>query len=116
GSRVGDCRAPAPRPRRPDSKGGGLGAARGGKDRHGAARALSPSERPVDSADDGALRDRAVLAVSASGAPERDPQWEVKRSSSRASLPLAGLFQERSEEHTSALQSRVDLVCRLLLE
>src|SRR5438105_11662056 len=28
--------------------------------------------------------------------------------------PLAGLL--RSEEHTSELQSRVDLVCRLLLE
>src|SRR5207247_4710720 len=26
------------------------------------------------------------------------------------------LFDERSEEHTSELQSRVDLVCRLLLE
>src|SRR5207247_10342803 len=27
-----------------------------------------------------------------------------------------GEFQSRSEEHTSELQSRVDLVCRLLLE
>src|SRR5699024_12796617 len=27
-----------------------------------------------------------------------------------------GLVQERSEEHTSELQSRFDLVCRLLLE
>src|SRR5699024_10012116 len=27
-----------------------------------------------------------------------------------------GYFQERSEEHTSELQSRFDLVCRLLLE
>src|SRR5207247_8311105 len=27
-----------------------------------------------------------------------------------------GLVPERSEEHTSELQSRVDLVCRLLLE
>src|SRR6266849_11170872 len=29
---------------------------------------------------------------------------------------LAGVWAERSEEHTSELQSRVDLVCRLLLE
>src|SRR5207247_5554109 len=29
---------------------------------------------------------------------------------------LARLCQSRSEEHTSELQSRVDLVCRLLLE
>src|SRR5206468_7020337 len=28
----------------------------------------------------------------------------------------AGVFDERSEEHTSELQSRSDLVCRLLLE
>src|SRR5699024_12066742 len=35
-------------------------------------------------------------------------------------LPAGGLFQKllklRSEEHTSELQSRFDLVCRLLLE
>src|SRR5438105_10083057 len=29
---------------------------------------------------------------------------------------LAALLRARSEEHTSELQSRVDLVCRLLLE
>src|SRR5699024_11463738 len=29
---------------------------------------------------------------------------------------LAGLHSSRSEEHTSELQSRFDLVCRLLLE
>src|SRR2546428_8395364 len=30
--------------------------------------------------------------------------------------PRAGFAQRRSEEHTSELQSRSDLVCRLLLE
>src|SRR6266536_6636448 len=30
--------------------------------------------------------------------------------------PVAATVGERSEEHTSELQSRVDLVCRLLLE
>src|SRR5207247_10915430 len=30
--------------------------------------------------------------------------------------PKAKPFQQRSEEHTSELQSRVDIVCRLLLE
>src|SRR5699024_12218022 len=29
---------------------------------------------------------------------------------------LSGIFVRRSEEHTSELQSRFDLVCRLLLE
>src|SRR5699024_11326149 len=31
-------------------------------------------------------------------------------------LPLINIEQKRSEEHTSELQSRFDLVCRLLLE
>src|SRR5207247_5269399 len=30
--------------------------------------------------------------------------------------PWGGCLPQRSEEHTSELQSRVDLVCRLLLE
>src|SRR5437868_10826729 len=30
--------------------------------------------------------------------------------------PVPGRFKDRSEEHTSELQSRFDLVCRLLLE
>src|SRR2546421_1680199 len=30
--------------------------------------------------------------------------------------PLLSSFEKRSEEHTSELQSRSDLVCRLLLE
>src|SRR2546428_4494309 len=34
----------------------------------------------------------------------------------QSKLPRAGLDQHRSEEHTSELQSRSDLVCRLLLE
>src|SRR5438105_10481883 len=45
----------------------------------------------------------------------------VLRHTSGLSLSLAGALHElgavmRSEEHTSELQSRVDLVCRLLLE
>src|SRR5438067_6955000 len=31
-------------------------------------------------------------------------------------LPYVAVFADRSEEHTSELQSRFDLVCRLLLE
>src|SRR5206468_12668260 len=31
-------------------------------------------------------------------------------------MPIAAIGQRRSEEHTSELQSRSDLVCRLLLE
>src|SRR5438067_1406468 len=41
-----------------------------------------------------------------------------RRKSSRAAIPTATGQKtvERSEEHTSELQSRFDLVCRLLLE
>src|SRR5438105_12916376 len=35
---------------------------------------------------------------------------------SRRSEEISVIFKVRSEEHTSELQSRVDLVCRLLLE
>src|SRR2546421_5049439 len=34
----------------------------------------------------------------------------------RESIHLRAIARERSEEHTSELQSRSDLVCRLLLE
>src|SRR2546422_6004248 len=34
----------------------------------------------------------------------------------RAEPPVHGALHERSEEHTSELQSRLHLVCRLLLE
>src|SRR5438105_8505943 len=41
----------------------------------------------------------------------------VPRRDMRANWPVSAALQgERSEEHTSELQSRVDLVCRLLLE
>src|SRR2546428_5244840 len=39
-----------------------------------------------------------------------------RRAQARPALARAGRAQPRSEEHTSELQSRSDLVCRLLLE
>src|SRR2546422_3638424 len=45
----------------------------------------------------------------------RDPFWERIRSWRRNAGCVLGPF-ERSEEHTSELQSRLHLVCRLLLE
>src|SRR5699024_11784817 len=41
----------------------------------------------------------------------RESDWVL-----RDEIAKAGLERERSEEHTSELQSRFDLVCRLLLE
>src|SRR3989442_8447597 len=62
--------------------------------------------------------------------PERGPQEEVARPHARATphpllgrerrvavgAPLVHRSYRRSEEHTSELQSRPHLVCRLLLE
>src|SRR5438105_7063523 len=49
----------------------------------------------------------AVVAIGVRGEPRDGLHW-------RRLAPL--LRHRRSEEHTSELQSRVDLVCRLLLE
>src|SRR2546427_6141834 len=43
------------------------------------------------------------------------PQAPSRASRARARCPAAGLW-DRSEEHTSELQSQSNLVCRLLLE
>src|SRR3712207_7931131 len=56
------------------------------------------------------------------GHGSRDPRGArefhelVSLVSERAQIPVEGGFIERSEEHTSELQSRQYLVCRLLLE
>src|SRR3712207_9024243 len=49
-----------------------------------------------------------------SSAAWRDTSWRTARSTDRSELTF--LVSERSEEHTSELQSRQYLVCRLLLE
>src|SRR5216684_6212777 len=55
----------------------------------------------------------------------RSPRWRARPASSRAAIiatpaprspPCASRPAWRSEEHTSELQSRLHLVCRLLLE
>src|SRR5687768_18246674 len=51
--------------------------------------------------------------------PLRGWRWLRKRSRRQSSLPEISWFSTlsfRSEEHTSELQSRLHLVCRLLLE
>src|SRR5699024_12463931 len=47
---------------------------------------------------------------------ESNPGYAVYRSNSARIDLVANVFPVRSEEHTSELQSRFDLVCRLLLE
>src|SRR5699024_11343172 len=46
----------------------------------------------------------------------KDWDWDCAYSSHQKHLRLLVPPKERSEEHTSELQSRFDLVCRLLLE
>src|SRR5207249_7466658 len=46
----------------------------------------------------------------------REPKSKLSTLARRRSMRAASWFSPRSEEHTSELQSRFDLVCRLLLE
>src|SRR5690349_22867799 len=67
-----------------------------------------------------------TLFRSRNGTPRNGPSGSLPRAASRARsyvLVMTALnrgfrssMRERSEEHTSELQSRRDLVCRLLLE
>src|SRR5699024_11426095 len=67
-------------------------------------------------------RIRAVLpvakqnAISAGTSPSEDSSDTMRRMPSGCTPEPAGASVPRSEEHTSELQSRFDLVCRLLLE
>src|SRR5699024_11651002 len=60
--------------------------------------------------------------LSSRKAPEHSPQWacngiiDLSTSPSSLTRTTDSMRESRSEEHTSALQSRFDLVCRLLLE
>src|SRR5207247_10967759 len=98
-------------------------------DRHAARRALHsfPTRRSSDLKSDGshgiARRSRGVLKRLAWGTedPKRSRfQLGIEKPSRCGIIEaldhLIGDLPGRSEEHTSELQSRVDLVCRLLLE
>src|SRR5438105_9672451 len=54
-----------------------------------------------------------ALPISGRGGERRAPRGAV---AILGLQPVVRESQQRSEEHTSELQSRVDLVCRLLLE
>src|SRR5205823_12563252 len=72
-------------------------------------RHLGPESRPIRSSrENSGMTDDEQLGAGLGGAPEA-PTGEV------APRRRSGL-QERSEEHTSELQSLAYLVCRLLLE
>src|SRR3712207_7354848 len=71
--------------------------------------------RSADGVDGRARDDRAVRALHRlAAARARDAR--VDRRDARAGRGRGGRVRVRSEEHTSELQSRQYLVCRLLLE
>src|SRR3712207_8193179 len=62
-------------------------------------------------------RQQLVGAIAAARTAELTPYTDnVKSEPLIKQLPKAGKVKKRSEEHTSELQSRQYLVCRLLLE
>src|SRR5207247_10587892 len=83
-------------------------------------RRLPPSSPPRRSSDLRLRRSRAVLRRRADHAARRAPGARVSRRARVADRArprdARGAAVRRSEEHTSALQSRVDVVCRLLSE
>src|SRR2546429_4095624 len=59
---------------------------------------------------------RSSLFRSTATTCEPAPDWLCTSSGTNSAPPGACLLRTRSEEHTSELQSRLHLVCRLLLE
>src|SRR5437868_13771345 len=59
---------------------------------------------------------RSISFSMCSAAGKKSPQARTHRVQNRLVDRITSRSQRRSEEHTSELQSRFDLVCRLLLE
>src|SRR2546422_1516537 len=62
------------------------------------------------------LRVRCLRALGSSGAPSETADFKRSNGTGFESRLALDLTPDRSEEHTSELQSRLHLVCRLLLE
>src|SRR5438874_6307305 len=59
----------------------------------------------------------SAVSVFAQAAPAQPPAQQAQAAPTKREFANdAGMVLNRSEEHTSELQSRRDLVCRLLLE
>src|SRR5438105_9375408 len=57
-----------------------------------------------------------ALPISPTASERTGPRSAATRASTASPSSVSWTITTRSEEHTSELQSRVDLVCRLLLE
>src|SRR5207249_11238766 len=60
-------------------------------------------------------RDAGFEVVQAPTEPDEHKAEEIKKAAEAANIRIDSVMNMRSEEHTSELQSRFDLVCRLLL-
>src|SRR5699024_11605661 len=80
-----------------------------------AAAAETDSEHPLATAIVGAARTRDLDVPGATDFSS-SPAVGVKATVKDTVIEVGGPYLLRSEEHTSELQSRFDLVCRLLLE
>src|SRR2546427_1627717 len=72
-------------------------------------------KRSRPSSDSMELRDRTAMILGGSGLVGHAVARRLLAAAPRR-IVLVALFEERSEEHTSELQSQSNLVCRLLLE
>src|SRR5699024_12849359 len=63
-----------------------------------------------------AFRRNRVVELNAIVHPKLPPLVQQEMEQAAQSGFKVGIYEARSEEHTSELQSRFDLVCRLLLE
>src|SRR5690606_40186473 len=110
---TGDAETPEARPdaaRKPDDAGSLFDRPRGGGP-SGLASFPTPPAGPSQDLPRPAPQRVPARDPSATGAP-----GELSGTDARASKPAAVAEPDRSEEHTSELQSRENLVCRLLLE
>src|SRR5207249_9558421 len=80
--------------------------------------ALMPGDpsQIIDSEGNPSPLDAQLVAIMKSGLIRRMSVAQTHQACLEESIKDFGLLPTRSEEHTSELQSRFDLVCRILLE
>src|SRR5256886_15737688 len=81
-----------------------------------AGRKVRRPDRTLATADHNVPTDGSKVAAQIADHPSRVQGETLRRNCAEFGIPIYSLGSERSEEHTSELQSQSNLVCRLLLE